>query len=232
MDIAIVGRHTKISDDMRQRILDKIAKIEELAPRATRIEVHVVHERNPRLAGESERVEITLHDRGVIRVEASAGDRVAALELATTRVVERLRKLHERKVHRHQGKTGLHAVPPPLVDDAREDKAVSVESWEGAPQGSVREVAVDGTPISIRSKVHGAIPMSVPEAIDQMELVGHDFYLFLDADSGLPSAVYRRRGWTYGVIHIEPQAADLLEGSPEGDALDNARELQAAREAG
>ena len=222
MDIAIVGRHTKISDDMRQRILDKIAKVEALAPRATRIEVHVVHERNPRLAGESERVEITLHDRGVVRVEASAGDRVAALELATARLVERLRKLHERKVHRHQGKVGLHAVPPPPLEVKGEEPPVSVESWEGAPHGTVREVPLDGTPISIRSKVHGASPMSVPEAIDQMELVGHDFYLFLDSDSGLPSAVYRRRGWTYGVIHIESQDSD----APE------ARELQEAREAG
>jgi len=217
MDIAIVGRHTKISEDMRQKILAKIARIEELAPRATRIEVHVVHERNPRLAGESERVEITLHDRGVIRAEASASDRVAALELATTRVVERLRKLHERKVHRHQGKVGLHAVPPPVFADATQDQAatqdqtVSAEAWEGAPAGTVREVPLDGTPISIRSKVHGATPMSVPQAIDEMELVGHDFYLFLDADSGMPSAVYRRRGWTYGVIHIEPQDSDASE---------------------
>jgi hypothetical protein len=51
--------------------------------------------------------------------------------------------------------------------------------------------------------------MSVPDAIDQMELVGHDFYLFVDAESGLPSAVYRRRGWTYGVIHLEAQGLEL-----------------------
>lgn len=209
MDIAIVGRHAKVSDDMRQKIFDKMEKISALAPRATRAEVHVVHERNPRLMSDCERVEITLHDRSVIRAEASANDRVAALELATARMVERLRKMHERKAHRHQGKLGLHAVPGRLPDDPSDGSVESVEAWEGAPEGSVREVPLDGTPIWIRSKTHRAVPMSVPDAIDQMELVGHDFYLFVDADSGLPSAVYRRRGWTYGVIHLEAGDAAL-----------------------
>ncbi len=211
MDIAIVGRHTKVSDDLRTKILDKMDKIQALAPKATRAEVHVVHERNPRLVGDTERVEITLHDRSVIRAEASANDRVAALELATAKVVERLRKLHERKARRHQGKVGLHAVPTRLPDELAGAGAENVETWEGAPEGSVVEVPLDGTPISIRSKRHSAVPMTVPEAIDEMELVGHDFYLFLDSDSGLPSAVYRRRGWTYGVIHLEPAEAPAAE---------------------
>lgn len=209
MDIAIVGRHTKVSDDLRTKILDKMDKIQALAPKATRADVHVVHERNPRLTGDTERVEITLHDRGVIRAEASAGDRVAALELATARIIERLRKIHERKVHRHQGKVGLHAVPTRLPEELTRNEATNVETWEGAPEGSVVEVPLDGTPISIRSKRHAAVPMTVPQAIDEMELVGHDFYLFLDADSGLPSAVYRRRGWTYGVIHLEASTEDV-----------------------
>ncbi len=209
MDIAIVGRHTKVSDDLRQKIFDRMERITELAPQATRADVHVVHERNPRHSGDSERVEITVHGRGVIRAEAAAADRVTALELATAKVVERLRKLHDRKATRHQGKLPLHAVvAAPALDDAvPEPETASVETWEGAPQDSVREIPLDGTPIVIRSKVHEAVPMSVPEAIDQMELVGHDFFLFLDADSSRPSAVYRRRGWTYGVIHLEEAEA-------------------------
>ena len=210
MEIAIVGRHTRVNDDMRERITAKMEKIAVLAPKATRVEIHVVHERNPRLAADAERVEITLHDRGVIRVEASADDRVAALELAATRIGERLRKLHERRAHRHQGAPAIREVVQ--ADAAASDSPVaSVENWEGAPGDSVREIPLDGTPIVIRSKTHSAEPMTVPEAIDQMELVGHDFYLFLDSESRLPSAVYRRRGWTYGVIHIDPEAADTTE---------------------
>lgn len=218
MDIAIVGRHTKVSEDTRQKIIERMDRVEVLAPKATRAEVHVVHERNPRLTGDRERIEITLHDRGVIRVEAGAEDRIVALDAAMSRLTEQLRRRHERKVHRHQGKTGLHAVPladhlPDLANDPLPappppEVVESVEEWEGAPEGSHREVPIDGTPIVIRSKTHAAPPMAVSEAIDQMELVGHDFYLFHDADSGLASAVYRRRGWTYGVIHLElPPAA-------------------------
>jgi ribosomal subunit interface protein len=212
MDISIVGRHTRVSDDMRERIHAKMAKIAVLAPKATRVEIHVVHERNPRMAADAERVEITLHDRGVIRVEASADDRVAALELAATRISDRLRKLHERRAHRHQGAPAIREVVEADAAATTTDSPVeSVETWEGAPGDSVREIPLDGTPIVIRSKTHSAEPMSVPEAIDQMELVGHDFYLFLDSESRLPSAVYRRRGWTYGVIHIDPEEADTSE---------------------
>lgn len=213
MDISIVGRHAKVTDELRERITSRMAKLAELAPRASRVEVHVVHERNPRFAADSERIEITLHDRVVIRTEASADDRLAALELATTRMVERLRKLHDKHAHRHQDKAPLHAVtrgdvlgavPLGGAEEPPADVPVeNVEPWEGAPEAAVREIGLDGTPITIRSKVHSAAPMSVAEAIDQMELVGHDFFLFHDEESGMPSAVYRRRGWTYGVIHLD-----------------------------
>lgn len=208
MDIAIVGRHTKVSDDMRERIAAKMEKVAALAPKAHRAEVHVVHERNPRIVGDSERVEITVYGRAVVRAEASADDRVVALELATNKVLDRIRKFHERHAHRHQTK-----VPAPVLELApapAEEPVADVESWEGAPATAVREIGLAGTPIVIRSKVHAAHPMTVEEAIDQMELVGHDFYLFLDAETARPSAVYRRRGWTYGVIQLDA-ASDPVE---------------------
>ncbi|NYI40802.1 ribosome hibernation-promoting factor, HPF/YfiA family [Demequina lutea] len=213
MDIAIVGRHTKVNDDMRGRIATKMEKLSALAPLATRAEVHVVHERNPKLSTDAERVEITLHGRAVVRAEASAEDRVAALELATIRVIEQLRKLHERRAHRHQGKADMATFAMADMTAAQAAAAASevesVEAWDGQPASSVREIPLDGTPIMIRSKVHSAEPMSISEAIDQMELVGHDFFLFLDSDSGMPSAVYRRRGWTYGVIQLDQVAAEV-----------------------
>ena len=209
MDIAIVGRHTKVNGPLRTRIEERMEKITELAPRATRAEVHVCHERSPRVSSEKERVEITLHGRGVVRAEASSTDREVAFDTAYAKLTAQLRKMHERKVHRHQGKLGLRAVPTPasgvpvVTGDADVTDAVeNVETWEGAPQGATREIPIDGTPIVIRSKTHEAAPMTVPDAIDQMELVGHDFFLFHDIESDLPSAVYRRRGWTYGVIHL------------------------------
>src|SRR6218665_972089 len=107
MDIAIVGRHTKVNESLRERIIERMEKLTELAPRATRAEVHVCHERSPRVGSEKERVEITLHGRGVARSEASATDREAAFDAAYAKLTQQLRKLHERKAHRHQGKLGL-----------------------------------------------------------------------------------------------------------------------------
>jgi ribosomal subunit interface protein len=222
MDVHVVGRHTKVAEEFRLKVLEKLQRVEALNPSATRIDVHVVHERNPRFANERERIEVTVHGRGpVIRTEAAAEDRVVALELATDRLIERLRKLHERRAHRHQGKVGVgHAAGLVIVPDAqdgpRDDAIVSVEPWEGAPAGATTEIPLEGTPIVIRSKTHTGVPMTTPDAIDQMELVGHDFFLFQDSESGLPSAVYRRRGWTYGVIHLEPGVASAV-GLEEGD---------------
>ena len=129
MDIAIVGRHTKVNEPLRTRIEERMEKIKELAPRATRAEVHVCHERSPRVASEKERVEITLRGaRGVVRAEASATDREAAFDVAYAKLTQQLRKLHEKKVHRHQGKVGLRAVvtPPAGVQAPAQDRVESV----------------------------------------------------------------------------------------------------------
>ncbi|MCJ7827494.1 MAG: ribosome-associated translation inhibitor RaiA [Demequinaceae bacterium] len=199
MDVVVVGRHTKISDEFRAKVIDKLRRIETIDPRATRIDVHVAHERNPKIAGERERVELTVHGRRpIVRAEAASDDRFVALELAIDRVIERLRKRHERFSHRHQGAVGLGKGKA-----FETDGATDVEAWDGAPDTATREIRLDGTPIVIRSKIHTAAPMTISEALDRMEMMGHDFFLFHDSESDLPSVVYRRRGWTYGVLHLE-----------------------------
>jgi hypothetical protein len=55
----------------------------------------------------------------------------------------------------------------------------------------------------VREKIHATTPMALDQALYEMELVGHDFYLFHDKDTDQPSVVYRRRGWSYGVIHLD-----------------------------
>ena len=226
MDIHVVGRHTKVAEGFREKVLEKLQKVEALDPRATRVDVHVVHERNPRLADERERIELTVHGKGpILRAEAAADDRMVALELAADRLVEQLRKSHERRAHRHHGKVGVGHAPeltvvPNVPATPREDDAVSVERWEGAPEGHTTEIPLAGTPIVIRSKTHTGAPMTTADAIDQMELVGHDFFLFHDLESDLPSAVYRRRGWTYGVIHLEARGEPRAGLDSDGDAIE------------
>ena len=70
--------------------------------------------------------------------------------------------------------------------------------------------AMGESPIEVREKVHASAPMTLEDALNQMELVGHDFYLFHDSDTGQPSVVYRRRGWSYGVIHLKVDDSEAL----------------------
>lgn len=200
MDVVVVGRHTKVSDEFRTRAIEKLRRIENIDPRAARIDIHVIHERNPKIAGERERVELTVHGhRPVVRAEAASDDRVTALDIAIDRVIERLRKRHERFSHRHQGRVGL-GKHPLAESDPTSPSRLSGTATRDAPSSEA--------PVVVKRKVHSGPPMTTSEAIDHMELVGHDFYLFHDSESGLPSVVYRRRGWTYGVIHLEQEGEE------------------------
>ena len=195
MEIVVAGRHTEVLPKYRTHVEQKLAKVEQLAPRAQRIDVVVSHETNPRQAGSSERVELTVVDRGpVIRAEACADDRYAALDLALGKLLERLRRTRDRrKDHRnHTPITPLDVRPPEPEPEA----AAPVD-----PDAAV-ETTLGDSPVVIREKVHAAQPMTVDDALYEMELVGHDFFLFADADSGQPSVVYRRHGYDYGLIRL------------------------------
>lgn len=207
MDIVVTGLHTEVPDRFRRHVEDKLAKVEQLSPRVQRIDVKISHESNPRQADTCERVELTVKAKGpVIRAEASADDPYAALDLAQEKLLERLRRVRDKgKVHhgRRQpasvrvGDGLVGVVEPEQPDDEADDLGES--------------------PIVIREKTHAGPPMSVQDALDHMELVGHDFYLFCDTASGKPSVVYRRRGWSYGVLRLETTEAD----ASGGDAAAN-----------
>jgi ribosomal subunit interface protein len=196
MEIVVVGRHTELPEKFRKHVEDKLAKIGQFAPTAQRVDVEVTHEKNPRLSGISERVELTVRDTGpVVRAEASADDKYAALDLATTKLLERLRRSRDRRKD-HRNNTPLAPVdvrpPEPVVP---------------APPAPVAGAAVEHTlgdsPVIIREKVHAATPMTVDDALYEMEMVGHDFFLFIDAETAQPSVAYRRHGWSYGVIKLD-----------------------------
>uniref|UniRef100_UPI00356ABEF4 sigma 54 modulation/S30EA ribosomal C-terminal domain-containing protein n=1 Tax=Actinotalea sp. TaxID=1872145 RepID=UPI00356ABEF4 len=82
---------------------------------------------------------------------------------------------------------------------------------EPTPAPRVMGEAVESTwgdsPVVIREKLHHAEPMTLDDALYEMELVGHDFFLFIDAETALPSVAYRRRGWSYGVIRLDAPVA-------------------------
>ncbi|GEL95134.1 ribosome hibernation-promoting factor, HPF/YfiA family [Cellulomonas composti] len=206
MEIVVAGRHTEVSPKFRAHLQDKLAKVEQLAPRAQRIDVLVSHEANPRQADSSERVELTVVDKGpVIRAEACADDRYAALDLALGKLLERLRRTRDRrKEHRNHAPLASVDVRPPQPDE---------EPLAVAPldPGAAVEHTLGDSPVVIREKVHEALPMTVDDALYEMELVGHDFYLFVDAETAQPAVAYRRRGWSYGVIKLDtPVSTGLL----------------------
>ncbi|MDT0164694.1 ribosome-associated translation inhibitor RaiA [Actinotalea sp. AC32] len=203
MEIVVVGRHTDVSDRFRRHAEGKLTKVQQLAPRAQRVDVELTHERNPRQSDVSERIELTVRGKGpVVRAEASADDEYAAFELAATKLIERLRRARDRhKDHRKNGTTA----PEDVVDVALPEPEPAPA--EPAPQPTVDGDAVEtpwgDSPVVIREKLHRAEPMTLDDALYEMEMVGHDFYLFIDAETALPSVAYRRRGWSYGVIRLD-----------------------------
>ncbi|MCD1284447.1 ribosome hibernation-promoting factor, HPF/YfiA family [Brevibacterium sp. GP-SGM9] len=218
MDIVVNGRQLTISDSFRAHIEDKIAKVEQLAPRAQRVEVHVAHEKNSRQPETSERVELTVVAKGpAIRAEAMASDKYAALDLAWAKLVERLRRARDRhKVPRsghHRKESTAEVLAKMPVDDPiipAEDSA-GTDHDAAADQTNGRIKAEGDSPVVLREKSFAAAPIGIEEALNRMELVGHDFYLFIDEESSKPSVVYRRKGWSYGVIALDHELQEAAD---------------------
>lgn len=214
MDITLIGRNVGITDRFRSYVDEKAERVEHLADRALALEVRLCRHHETNGTAGDDRVEMTLIGPGpVIRAEASGADKFAAFDVALGKLMERLRRAKDRKkVHRGHGNRleslrdasarefADHGVIPADASLLR-----SVEDG-GAPEASAQPDA-DGpaSPVVIRRKQFPAEALSVEEAVDRMELVGHDFFLFVDATTGEPSVVYRRVGWNYGVIALDGQ---------------------------
>ena len=209
MDIVVTGRHTTVSDRFRAHIAEKLEKVQQLAPRTRRIEVVISHEANRRQSKACDRVEITCHIKGpVVRAEACQEDKYAALDVALEKLLERLRRKHDRTVRR--GRTPQESVAAATAFVPPEPEA----NGDAASEEDFGAYA--DSPIEVREKVHSSAPMTLDQALREMELVGHDFYLFHDLETDKASVVYRRRGWSYGVLHL-----DLNGSAPHasGDAI-------------
>jgi ribosomal subunit interface protein len=203
VEIVVTGRHVQIPDRFRELMEERLAKVQALAPKVHRIDVVVTHER---VARGSEKVEITCHAKGpVIRAEACLDDKYAALDAAVDKLMDRLRRVHDkRRVSRGRRQPESVAQATARIDSSSNGSApVTTTSTDDEVGDFDRFGALGNSPIEVREKVHTAAPMTLEDAVNEMELVGHDFFLFHDADTDRPSVVYRRRGWSYGVLHLE-----------------------------
>jgi ribosomal subunit interface protein len=209
VEIVVTGRHVQVSERFRRHLDEKLAKVPQLAPRVQRLDVVVTHEANKRQSKACDRVEITCHVKGpVVRAEACADDKYGALDIAMDKLLERLRRDHDRR-RVHRGRRVPESVSQ-ATSRIGDDSTLGGPSLNGqsAAAAAGREdgefLGNDGeSPIHVREKIHATMPMGLDQALYEMELVGHDFYLFYDKDTNQPSVVYRRRGWSYGVIHLD-----------------------------
>lgn len=206
MDIVVRGRHLDVSDRFRDHVADKLAKADRFGLAISHIDVEVSYEPNPRQADRAYEVEFTCRGMGpVIRAEAHAQDKYAATDVALDRLEERLRRAADKRRARRYEK--LVVVPAAQIQPEPVAPAAPAPAEE-APEELPEAVVDDGTvweegPIVVRLKEHVAEPMSVAQAVEAMELVGHDFYLFREEETGAPAVVYRRRGFNYGLIRLE-----------------------------
>jgi ribosomal subunit interface protein len=227
MDIVVKGRNVEVPDHYRVHVSAKMSRLERYDSKVVRYDVELFHEPNRRQSKNCQRVEITGKGRGpVVRAEACAADFYAALDAAVSKLENRLRRTHDRRrVHhgRHNPTsvaeaTAALAAPPDRNGEAghfaanghragrtavltRRDADTDYET--DVPDQRWNDGVEEHLPGRIvREKDHPAEPMTVDQALYEMELVGHDFYLFSDADSGRPSVVYRRKGFDYGVIRL------------------------------
>ena len=206
MEIVVTGRNVEVPDHFRIHVADKVARLERYDYKIVGLDVELFHEPNRRQSKSCQRVEITGRgSRTVARAEACAHDFYTALDSAVAKLEARLRRSHDRRrVTGRRARAGTVRTGSALLDELPAGPPVPDVDIP-APRSHDESILEDGDPVPgrvVRRKVHTADPMSVDDALSRMELVGHDFYLFADAESGEPSVVYRRKGYDYGLIRL------------------------------
>jgi ribosomal subunit interface protein len=229
MDIVVKGRNVEVPEHYRVHVTEKLARLERYDRKVIRFDVELFHEPNRRQAKNCQRVEITGKGRGpIVRAEACAGDFYAALDSAVSKLENSLRRAHDRR-RVHHGRRGPTSVaeatsglgevvtPTDLNGSAQRVRLGQTALLEAPDASHDHDAGMADLPAQqrwddglednlpgriVREKEHPAKPMTVDQALYEMELVGHDFFLFADSDSGRPSVVYRRKGFDYGVIRL------------------------------
>jgi ribosomal subunit interface protein len=198
-EVVVKGRNVEIPDHYRIYVSQKLARLERFDRTIYLFDVELDHERNRRQRKSCQHVEITARGRGpVVRGEACANSFYAAFESAVVKLENRLRRVKDRRKVHYGDKTPVSvaaataAVPPLKRPNAGQSAPPDHDGVDGYHEpGRI-----------VRTKEHPTRPMSVDDALYEMELVGHDFFLFLDKETERPSVVYRRHAYDYGLIRL------------------------------
>jgi len=202
MDIVISGRRMTVTEELRQEVIDRLEReVAKLNDQVLRAEVEFS-------AGEGKNAEvttaeITLRAKGpAVRAAGSAEDKRLAFEAALDKLRSQLRRAADRRKTR-RGLRAQDLASLPLADLAPAQKEPEPYGASATPIRKVAGVEVSGDgPLVVREKNFSSPPLTLSQALDEMELVGHDFFLYVDADTGLPSVVYHRKAYDYGVLHL------------------------------
>ncbi|MGQ0825196.1 MAG: ribosome hibernation-promoting factor, HPF/YfiA family [Actinomycetota bacterium] len=189
MDVVVFGKHVEVPPDLRAHTRDKLERISKYAGDVRRVDVDY-DEHATRKAADSHSCEILVHlNKHLVKGHACAADHYAALDLALEKVAEQMRRMHERRVHRRNNSkaarvNGASSNGVPKVDDLDAD----------------RDDEGEQVTVIVKTKQFAVKPMAAEEAALQMELLGHDFFLFTSTETGRAAVLYRRRDGNLGMI--------------------------------
>ena len=224
MDIIFHGRRTSVQERFREYATAKLSKIVKLDQKTISVDVEVTLERNPRQSSQRERVELTLYSRGpVMRAEAAADDRFMALDRALAKLETHVRRACDRRKARNSGHSLTTEIGTSPLCRWRPRRPTVTGLHRRTGSTGQTDLELDGIvpipmegdgPLVVREKYHSATPMTIDRALHEMELVGHDFFLFRDEKCHLPSVVYRRQGYNYGVIRLVEEEVTGLVSAP------------------
>jgi ribosomal subunit interface protein len=204
MEIVVRGRNVEVPEHYRQHVEDKIGQVDKFDGKLKilRVDVELFHEKNPRQSSHCQRVEITLRGKGpVVRAEAAGADFYEALDLAAGRLENRMRRAADRRRVHHGRRTPASVRMADSAADLGVESTLDLDrKLAEGPHVTDLDEHLPGR--VVREKQHPATPMTVDQALHEMELVGHDFYLFQCADTGQPTVVYRRHAYDYGLIRL------------------------------
>ena len=191
MDVTIQCRNAEVPERLRATAREKVIKVSRHLDGWEHAEIHFSEERNPRIA-DREVCEVTLRGHGhVVRAKAAAPDTLAAVDKVVEKLDHQVARLKTRLIRRS------HPRRSPVITDAQAPGGL--DGLDGLAGADVDDDEEEG-PRFVKTKHFSGKPMTPEEAALQMDLLGHDFFFFTSADTGLATVVYRRHDGDYGLI--------------------------------
>ncbi len=183
MKLVIQGKNIEVTEAIREYVEQKLDKaVSHFQALTTEVDVHLSVARNPRIVS-SQSAEVTVYANGsVIRAEEKSENLYASIDLVADKISRKLRKFKERKSDHTAAKTSVAVVEQPTLPVPDDNRVVELPNQV------------------VRNKYFAMPALSVDEALERLELIDHDFYVFRNADTGEINVVYERNHGGYGVI--------------------------------